>query len=227
MSPTDRPLANFVAEAVETAEALGRELVRLDTPDGEPPPAVLNAVFRHAHTLKGLAALYGQSAMAELAHAAEDCLDRLRLGRLRLREPVMDALSEAVELLQRLAVAAESGPQAPLLARSAALHGRLEQLSQAPERVSADLLSKLELSPDVRNVLTEYEEHRLRETLRRRALVWRFNVRWALEDFDQRLPALVERLSPLAEVIATLPGHAADDPTAICFELLMGSAAGE
>jgi two-component system, chemotaxis family, sensor kinase CheA len=227
VSPTDRPLADFVAEAVETAEALGRELVRLDTGDGEPPPAVLNAVFRHAHTLKGLAALYGQSAMADLAHAAEDCLDRLRLGRLRFREPVMDALCEAVELLQRLAGAAESGPDAALLSRSAALQGTLEQLSQVPERISADVLSKLELPQDVRNVLTEYEEHRLKETLRRRALVWRFNVRWSLEDFDVRLPALVERLSPLAEVIATLPGHAVDDPTAICFELLIGSSAGE
>ena len=86
---------------------------------------------------------------------------------------------------------------------------------------------KLELPQDVRNVLTEYEEHRLRETLRHRGLVWRFNVRWALEDFDRHLPAPVERLSPLAEVIATLPGHVADDPMAIGFELLIGSAAGE
>ncbi len=228
MSPTDRPLADFVTEAVETAEALGRELVRLDSPkDGEPPPAVLNAVFRHAHSLKGLAALYGQATMAELAHAAEDLLDRLRLGRLRLREPVMDALSESVELLQRLASAAESGVDAHLLRAADALLTRLRQLSQAPERVSADVLGRLDLTPEVRAVLTEYEEHRLRETLRRRALVWRLNVRWALEDFDQRLPALVERLAPLAEVIATLPGHAVDDAAAICFELLLGSAAGE
>lgn len=228
MTPTERPLADFVVEAVETAEALGRELMRLDAGgDGEAPPSVLNAVFRHAHSLKGLAGLYGQTTMAELAHAAEDLLDRLRLGRLRLRESVIDALSEAVELLQRLATAAESGPDGPLLARAQALHGRLEQLSQAPERISADLLTKLELSAEIRNVLTEYEEHRLRETLRRRALVWRFAVRWALEDFDKHLPALVERLAPLAEVIATLPGHAVDDPTAICFELLIGSSAGE
>jgi two-component system, chemotaxis family, sensor kinase CheA len=230
VSAPDRPLAQFVAEAVETAETLGRELVRLDTGgqgDGEPPPAVLNAVFRHAHSLKGLAALYGQGTLAELAHAAEDLLDRLRLGRLRLREPVMDALSEAVELFQRLATAAESGPDAALLARSKGLLERLEQLSQAPERIAADVLTKLELSSEIRAVLTEYEEHRLRETLRRRALVWRFEVRWTLEDFDQRLPALVERLAPIAEVIATLPGHAPEDPTAICFELLIGSAAGE
>jgi len=228
VSHDDRPLADFVVEAVETVEALGRELVRLDTGgDGEAPPAVLNAVFRHAHSLKGLAALYGQGTMAELAHAAEDLLDRLRLGRLPLREPVMDALSEAVELLQRLAVAAESAPDAALLGRSKALLERLEQLSQAPERVSADVLTKLELSDEVRAVLTEYEEHRLRETLRRRALVWRYTVRWALEDFDKRLPALVERLAPMAEVIATLPGHAVDDPQSICFELLIGCAAGE
>jgi two-component system chemotaxis sensor kinase CheA len=228
VSADHRPLADFVAEAVETAEALGRELVRLDAGgDGETPPAVLNAVFRHAHSLKGLAGLYGQATLAGLAHAAEDLLDRLRLGRLRLREPVMDALSEAVELFQRLAAAAEAGPDAALLQRSQDLLGRLEQLSQAPERIAADVLGKLELSAEIRSVLTEYEEHRLRETLRRRALVWRFEVRWALEDFDKHLPALVERLSPLAEVIATLPGHAADDPLAICFELLIGSAAGE
>ncbi|MGO8970480.1 MAG: chemotaxis protein CheA [Myxococcaceae bacterium] len=228
MSTSDRPLADFVAEAVETAEALGRDLVRLDTAgEGEAPAAVLNAVFRHAHTLKGLAALYGQSTMADVAHAAEDLLDRLRLGRLRLREPVVDALSEAVELLQRLAVAAESSVDAQLSSSAEALLVRLRQLSAAPERLGVDLLGRLELSAEVRAVLTEYEEHRLQETLRRRALVWRFAVRWALEDFDRRLPALVERLSPLAEVIATLPGHAADDPMAICFELLIGSSAGE
>ncbi|MGO9830736.1 MAG: chemotaxis protein CheA [Myxococcaceae bacterium] len=228
MSTSDRPLADFVAEAVETAEALGRDLVRLDTAgEGEAPPAVLNAVFRHAHTLKGLAALYGQSTMADVAHAAEDLLDRLRLGRLRLREAVIDALSEAVEVLQRLAVASESGVDAALVSAAEALNVRLRQLSQAPERLSVDVLGRLELTAEVRAVLTEYEEHRLRETLRRRALVWRFAVRWALEDFDRRLPALVERLTPLAEVIATLPGHAVDDPTAICFELLIGSAAGE
>ncbi len=228
MNPVGRPLADFVAEAVETAEALGRELLRLDaSADGEPSPAVLNAVFRHAHTLKGLAALYGQATMADLAHATEDLLDRLRLGRLRLREPVVDALSEAVELLQRLAVAAESGLDAHLLTAVQTLLSRVHALAQVPERVTPDLLQRLELSPDVRAVLTEYEEHRLRETLRRRALIWRFCVRWPLEDFDKHLPALVERLAPYAEVIATLPGHAEDDPTAICFELLIGSAAGE
>ena len=228
MKPPTRPLAEFVAEAVETAEALGRELVRLDA-SGEPEPSlgILNAVFRHAHSLKGLAALYGQGAMAALAHAAEDLLDRLRLGRVQLREPVMDALSEAVELLQRLAVAAEAGPDAPLLGRARTLAARLEALAQAPERIAPDALTRLELPQAVRAVLTEYEEHRLRETLRRRALVWRFSVRWSLEDFDRRLPALVERVTPLGEVIATLPGHAVDDPESICFDLLIGSAAGE
>ena len=228
MSAPHKPLADFMAEAVETAEALGRELVRLDTGGrDEPSPAVLNAVFRHAHSLKGLAALFGQTTLAELAHAAEDLLDRLRLGRLQLRESVVDALSEAVEVSSRLAVAAEAGPDAALLARSRSLLERLEGLSRVPERIPSDVLAQLELSEEMRSVLTEYEEHRLRETLRRRALVWRYEVRWALEDFDVRLPALLERLAPLGEVIATLPGHALDDATAICFQLLIGSAAGE
>jgi two-component system, chemotaxis family, sensor kinase CheA len=222
-----RPWGDFVSEAVETAEALQRELSRLDTGEEDPSPAILNAVFRHAHSLKGLAALYGQGGMEGLAHAAEDLLDRLRLGRVRLREAVTDALSEAVELLRALAAAAEAGPDETLLGRARELAVRLEELADAPERLAPDPLPRLDLSAAFRAVLTEYEEHRLRETLRRRALVWRFAVRWRMEDFDLRLPALVERLAPLAEVIATLPGPAPDDPAAICFELLLGSSAME
>ena len=41
--------------------------------------------------------------MAELAHAAEDLLDRLRLGKARITEARLDLLLEAVELFQRLA----------------------------------------------------------------------------------------------------------------------------
>ena len=227
MSGPNKPWGDFVSEAVETAEALERELGRLDTGGEEPAPAALNAVFRHAHSLKGLAALYGQGAMEGLAHAAEDLLDRLRLGRVRLREAVADALAETVELLRGLAHAAEAGPDEALLGRAGVLVARLEQLAQGPERLAPDPLHRLELAPAFRAVLTEYEEHRLRETLRRRALVWSFSVRWRLEDFDLRLPALVERLAPVAEVIATLPGSAPGDPEAICFELLIGSSAGE
>ena len=227
MSGPPRPLGEFVSEAMETAEALGRELARLEGGGADGSPGTLNAIFRHAHSLKGLAALYGQGGMEALAHATEDLLDRLRLGRARLSEPVVDALSETVELLQRLAAAAEADPDPVLRDAAGEQVARLEQLASGPERVGSDPLHRLDLSPALRRVLTEYEEHRLRETLRRRALVWSFAVRWRLDDFDRRLPELVERLAPVAEVIATLPGHAPDDPESICFELLLGSAAGE
>ena len=70
MSPhRDRPPTEFSSEAVETAEALGRNLLLLEKTAADPDPEVLNSVFRQAHSLKGLAATFGQTRMAELAHA--------------------------------------------------------------------------------------------------------------------------------------------------------------
>ena len=54
MSPEDPP-AEFSSEATETAEALGRSLLLLEAGPEEADPDLLNAVFRHAHSLKGLA----------------------------------------------------------------------------------------------------------------------------------------------------------------------------
>ncbi len=50
-------------------------------------PQDLDAVFREVHSLKGMAASMGFSAMAELAHRLEDTLDRWR----RRAEPLSDA----------------------------------------------------------------------------------------------------------------------------------------
>jgi two-component system chemotaxis sensor kinase CheA len=218
----ERPPPEFSAEAVETAEALGRTLLVLEAGPDDADPDVLNAVFRHAHSLKGLAATFGQERMAELAHAAEDTLDRLRLGKARLTRGVLDLLLETVEVLQRLAV----DPRGP--AREArVLARRLARRDGRPERVETDALERLDLPPDMRLVLTEFEEHRLRETLRRGDLVWQVTVQYPLETFDRELETVKARLRGVGELISTLPGPVADRADVLSFLLLVGSGGGE
>ena len=55
-SPTQKARAEFVAEVQEAIDALDAGLVRLEEGrrEGEPDQEVLNAVFRAAHSLKGL-----------------------------------------------------------------------------------------------------------------------------------------------------------------------------
>ena len=88
-----RALSEFVAEANEILEALGRDLLILDERRGqEPDPELLNGVFRLAHSLKGLSAMFGHDAIARLAHQAEDLLDGLRLGKVAFDDTLLDAL---------------------------------------------------------------------------------------------------------------------------------------
>ena len=160
--------------------------------------------------------------MAELAHAAEDLLDRFRLGKARITADRLDLLLEAVELFQRLA---EEPSAAVDEARN--LAARLSSVEEGPERMGEDPLDRLELTPEMRRVLTEYEEHRLRETLRRGELVWSARVEYPLETFDRELEQLKARLRGVGELVSTLPGPAADRLDVLSFLLLLGSGAGE
>jgi two-component system, chemotaxis family, sensor kinase CheA len=47
-------------------------------------PDLLNAIFRGAHSLKGLAGMFGFSMISEVAHHAENLLDWLRMGKVSL-----------------------------------------------------------------------------------------------------------------------------------------------
>jgi two-component system chemotaxis sensor kinase CheA len=81
-----RYLGLFVAEASEHLEALGRDLVALE---GTPNTETVDSLFRHAHSVKGMAASMGLEPIAQLAHRVEDLVDVARrlpgaLGRERV-----------------------------------------------------------------------------------------------------------------------------------------------
>jgi two-component system chemotaxis sensor kinase CheA len=224
MDKGQKALSDFVSEAQETIDLLGRELMQLDAgPADEPAPDVLNAVFRAAHTLKGLASMFGVERMARLAHALEDLLDDARMGRRNLDRPAMDLLLETPEVFSRI-IAEEAGGGTPRTTEAAAaLTDRLRSGPATAPAAPQDPLDAVGLGPEVRAVLTEYEEHRLRANVQKGIDVFRIRVSFPLASFDKELSELSARLKRIGEVVSTLPSSDAVDPTTLGFELLFAS----
>ncbi|MEY2669653.1 MAG: DifE-like protein, partial [Pseudomonadota bacterium] len=73
-------LALFVSESRDHLDALSAGLVRLEGSGaaGEDPAPAVDELFRHVHSLKGMAAAMQQEGIALVAHRAEDVIGGLR-----------------------------------------------------------------------------------------------------------------------------------------------------
>jgi two-component system chemotaxis sensor kinase CheA len=113
-----RYLGLFVAEASEHLEALGRDLVALE---GAPSGETVDSLFRHAHSVKGMAASMGLEPIAQLAHRVEDLIDVARrlpgsLGRDRV-DLLLSATDAMLALVRGTGEGNAPGPQPELLGR--------------------------------------------------------------------------------------------------------------
>src|SRR5688572_6726537 len=90
----------FRDEANETLEQVTRHL--LGAGGDRPGDEALTELMRATHTLKGSAGTVGLGAIVEFAHALEDRLAQLRLGRILWSAAVVDAFVDAVDALRSL-----------------------------------------------------------------------------------------------------------------------------
>jgi two-component system chemotaxis sensor kinase CheA len=214
----------FLSEAQEIVESLSRDLLLLDQAhkDGSSSQELVNEVFRAVHTLKGIAGMFGYARLGEVAHALEDLLDDLRLGRQNLTTELLDVLFEGVEVFQRLL--AES-PDAEV--SEVDIVAFLEQLTSvgASRPPVEDALAAYSIDASVLAVLTEYEEHRLRTNVAKGVGLYRLKVRFSLATIDTQLEDLKARAKSIAEIITYLPSASGGDGDAIDLDVLLASSA--
>jgi two-component system chemotaxis sensor kinase CheA len=118
---------DFLVEAGELVQRLGEQLIELEASPHDRD--LLNAVFRVFHTVKGGAGFLGIEPMVQLCHCAEELLNDARNGRLVLNSTHMDALLEALDLLNAMMSALANGDAMSL--PPAALLERLQPAVQA------------------------------------------------------------------------------------------------
>ncbi|KFA87278.1 chemotaxis protein CheA [Archangium violaceum] len=103
-----RYLGLFLTEASEHLEGLGRDLVQLER---EGAPAVVDSMFRHAHSVKGMASSMGFESIAVVAHRVEDLVDAIRQDPAKLERSLVDLLLSATDvMLAQVRAVSESKP---------------------------------------------------------------------------------------------------------------------
>lgn len=220
----DRSQREFLAEAAEIVDHLSAGLVAIDADrrKGSIAPARLNEVFRHAHSLKGLAGMFGVEPMSRLAHQLETFLDELRLGRVTLDDRLMGGLYACTDVFSRLLVDVKDEKPVDAAAIAAVVQ-RLEG-STTPAAPSTAGIRSLHLPPEALSALTEYEEHRLTENLKSQTPLYKLHAPLPLASFEKDLAAITAAVQQDGEVITTLPST--DDSGAnIIFDLVLASRA--
>jgi len=221
-STSSRAIKDFLAEAEEIIEKLNLDLVALGDggEGGDVDPDLLNSIFRGAHSIKGLSGMFGFDDISSLAHCMENLLDSLRLGKVTLSTSLIETLFESIELL--LALVNGKGEDDTFTLSLAPIQEKIAALLDASSTAEKDPLKTLAIDRNILNVLTEYEEHRLRENVKKGANILLVKVAFDLVSFDQELGELTDSLKKNGEVISTLP-CAGDFSDKIAFQILVGS----
>jgi len=218
----------FVAEVEEILELFGADLCLLHEQRhgaGELDPDLVHRLFRSAHTLKGLAGLFDLDVVQRLAHRLEDVLDGLRLGRIDPRAPVVGLLDDGAAVLASLTTgfARDGEPSDSAATKAESFLADLERALAAPAEPAPGEGEALDIDPVVLRALTEYEEHRLRESRRRGRTIVLIDTTFDLSAFEEGLAEISAAVRESGEIVSTLPSAAAGADRKIGFTLLVAT----
>ena len=222
MADKQESFKEFIAEAEEIVEGLNQNLLVMEATQDKTAvrPDIINAVFRGAHSLKGMSGMVGLKKLSEVSHRLEDMLDNLRMGKLTLSQPVMDTLFKGMEIIRKMIQEVNAGKEEET---------DISPMLQSIEEVmsgggTAEESGAIEgISPEVTKVLTEYETHRLKENIRLGLNLFEITVRFSLDSFDKDLGALTGQLQEMGEIVTTLPSPGMSADSGIVFNLIFGT----
>jgi two-component system chemotaxis sensor kinase CheA len=218
----DKSIKDFLAEAEDILESANQALLTLETEQaaGKTDPDLVNALFRAIHSFKGLSGMFGLKEPSELSHKLEFLLDELRLGKVGLGRETLDVLFETTALLGRMVQ--QTGKNEPFDGIMAAL-SRIDDVVKAkPSAASGPVLSEqISLDRGILQVLTEYEEHRLRECIKEQKNLFLLKAQFDLSTFESSIKQLNTTLKKRGEIICTLP--TAGGANGIGFTIVVGT----
>ncbi|MGG0669039.1 chemotaxis protein CheA [Lederbergia citrisecunda] len=104
---TNQYLEMFLEESKEHLQACNEHLLELEKNPED--LAIVNEVFRSAHTLKGMSATMGYEDIADLTHKMENVLDAIRNSKISVTTEILDIVFKAVDYLEEMVMDIEAG----------------------------------------------------------------------------------------------------------------------
>jgi len=197
-------LKEFKPEARQLLTALSNIIDSLTRLKGTARSEHINRAFLTIHSLKAASLSAGLKRMAVISHRLEDLFAALRLGHIQVDQTSITVLKEIVSTLQKVIDAASHQRQEQLLERAEETLEKMDKLSRS-RLPDASLVENLPLDSDIRNALTEYDDHRLAENMRAGCSIYEIQTSVDLESFDRKLRTIREPLAREGEIISILP----------------------
>jgi two-component system chemotaxis sensor kinase CheA len=215
----NKALKEFIAEAEELSESVEKKLFDLAELklEGKESPDLINAIFRDFHSLKGISGMFGFSNLSKLSHQLENFFDKIRLGKLELDEEVLEILTSGKDLITDIIKKISSGGNDDVN-----VDDFIESISKVFTKTSSSESSGSHALDHLKNVLTEYEEHRLHDNIRKGKTIYSVQFAFSIDEFDERLNEVTMILKTEGEVISTLP-KPSDKPGSIIFSIIYAS----
>lgn len=104
---TNQYLEMFIDESKEHLQSCNQHLLELEKNPQD--LAIVNEIFRSAHTLKGMSATMGYEDIADLTHMMENVLDAIRNSKIPVTTEIFDVVLQAVDYLEEMVMDIASG----------------------------------------------------------------------------------------------------------------------
>jgi two-component system, chemotaxis family, sensor kinase CheA len=199
----------FLEESREHLQSLNQSLLELES---DPSAlAVLDEIFRSAHTIKGMSATMGFTKIAELTHEMENVLDLLRKSVLKADPNIIDLLFKCVDTLEQLVESVANEQEltidvTPLIEqlRKVANNGGTS-VSAAPENTEGTQEQDLEVCSQVELSDTEIQVVKAAHDQGLLALEVKVELRTTCVLKSARAYMVMSALEELGEVFKSIP----------------------
>ncbi|CCU80805.1 Signal transduction histidine kinase CheA [Halanaerobium saccharolyticum subsp. saccharolyticum DSM 6643] len=194
----------FFAEAKEYIEVLNNGILTLE--NNPEDKETIDAIFRAAHSLKGMAAAMGFEKLTELTHKLENSLDKIREGEIKVKTEFIDLLFQALDNIQYLVKAVEeNNGKEPEGFDLDALIAELNAYTEANDFKESQTAA-VDTSENVRDFLTEAEKEELLERKKDKEKVYHLKAEVVDEEFKSvRAFMLLKKLDEIGQLFKSEP----------------------
>lgn len=198
-------MSMFLDESKENLQNLNQSLLQLESSPNN--LALLDEIFRVAHTLKGMSATMGFTNVAELTHEMENVLDKLRKGEIKVLPEVVDVLFQCLDNLENLISNITSGEDE--LVNTTDLMAKLRGLLSIGDTTLVGQLEAENISLDceLTNNLNEFEKEIVSQAQEKGFQTYRLIVTLEEECLLKAARAFMvfRELEEVGEVVKTIP----------------------